>query len=145
MGEPVEWLGPGEMTRSTNERAKRSLVAGLRAAFDHEAPHKVHVDAFADLPPVMYRHWIARGARLPADYWWRLLGAAADWIFVARATRVLNVKGTGGETDQTPSSFSRTAGLRGNASTFTLFRRASPPAAPSSLPRSCEWHHRNFY
>ncbi|KAH8056813.1 hypothetical protein JL721_9932 [Aureococcus anophagefferens] len=91
---------------------------------------------------VMYRHWIARGPRLPEDFWWRLLGATADWIFMARAARVYNIKGTGARSDQTPSSFSRTAGLRGNASLFSLFREA---AGDGALPTACQWTRRDFY
>ena len=104
--------------------------------------HSCAAQAFVDLPPVMYRHWIARGPRLPEDFWWRLLGATADWIFMARAARVYNIKGTGARSDQTPSSFSRTAGLRGNASLFSLFREA---AGDGALPTTCQWTRRDFY
>ncbi|KAK7242570.1 hypothetical protein SO694_00017450 [Aureococcus anophagefferens] len=114
--------------RAREARARR----GLRAAFEREpTPHEV-----------MYRHWIARGPRLPEDFWWRLLGATADWIFMARAARVYNIKGTGARSDQTPSSFSRTAGLRGNASLFSLFREA---AGDGALPTACQWTRRDFY
>ncbi|KAH8066698.1 hypothetical protein JL720_12691 [Aureococcus anophagefferens] len=88
---------------------------------------------------VMYRHWIARGPRLPEDFWWRLLGATADWIFMARAARVYNIKGTGAGPG---APFSRTAGLRGNASLFSLFREA---AGDGALPTACQWTRRDLY
>ena len=82
---------------------------------------------------------------------------------MARAARVYNVKGTGAaRSDSTPSSFSRTAALRGNASSFKLYRAARggaganrpPPGLPTPAGKrvavfaaddGCEWQARDTY
>ncbi|KAH8049403.1 hypothetical protein JL722_11934 [Aureococcus anophagefferens] len=79
----------------------------------------------------------SRAARGSRDFWWRLLGATADWIFMARGASNKGHRRAGPAPPR-----SRTAGLRGNASLFSLFREA---AGDGALPTACQWTRRDFY
>lgn len=115
--------------------AKRAFAAAIAAAFPAAA-----VDYFDGLSPPHYSKWFApvtrAGALKPRD-WWSLVGAAADWYFLASAGAVVGLKGTRGASfNELPSSFARTASLYAGVVDFDVLSNA---AVAGGRVACCAW------
>ena len=91
---------------------KRAFAAAVEEAFPG-----VRADYFDGIAPPIYSVWLQSS---PSDEdWLKLVATSAEWLAMARADRVLGLKGQTME-QAMPSSFARTAALFAGAAFDTL-------------------------